>query len=236
MRGIGTVRRVCLRFASLAVAICTLSATAYASEWIGGDIYRGSGEKVVALTFDDGPDETKTDEILDVLERHGVKATFFMIGKNAELYPDVAARVIAAGHEVGNHTYSHEFLSGNSLDEIRREFSLASDVIFAASEYKAHFLRPPGGIYDGNVIDAAKRDDLVIAMWTIDTLDWCHRSAEEISREVLENVRGGDVILMHDYVWGKSHTKEALETIIPALKERGYEFVTLSDMYLNHRD
>lgn len=230
------MRRLIALFSAVLTVLGSFAHVCDAAEWIGGDVYRGSGEKVVALTFDDGPDETKTDAILDVLARHGVKATFFMIGKNTELYPDVASRVISEGHEVGNHTYSHEFLSGMSVDEIKCEFALASEAIFSASEYKSHFLCPPGGIYDEKVIFAAKSDDLVIAMWTIDTLDWCHRSASEIANEVLTNVHGGDVILMHDYVWGESHTAEALETIIPALKERGYEFVTLSDMYLNHRD
>ncbi len=230
------MKSLLIRFIALAAVFAALSVKPSCAEWISGDVYRGSGERVVALTFDDGPDETKTDEILDVLDRYGIKATFFMIGKNAELYPNVAKRVIASGHEVGNHTYSHEFLSGSTVDEIRCEFTLAADAIFSASEYKSHFLRPPGGIYDDKVISAAKSDDLVIAMWTIDTLDWCHRSADEISSEVLDNIRGGDIILMHDYVWGESHTKEALETIIPALLERGYEFVTLSDMYLNHRN
>lgn len=219
------------------------SVTANALYPYSGDVYRGCGgdaevseEHVVALTFDDGPHEEKTDEILAVLEKHGVKATFFMIGKNAELYPDVASRVIEAGHEVGNHTYSHKFLTNCTVDSIRSEFTKSNDAIFAAAEYKPHFVRPPGGIYDCNVITAAENEDLVVAMWSIDTLDWCHRSVDAISDEVLDNVRHGDIILMHDYISGDSHTAEALEKIIPALKKRGYKFVTLSDMYLNYGD
>lgn len=224
---------------SIFAAILTLvifSVECCAADWISGDIYRGSGEKTVALTFDDGPDKTKTDIILEILKRYEVKATFFMIGKNAELYPEIVSRVIASGHEIGNHTYSHVFLSGMSVCEVRSEFSRGANAIFSASEYEAHFLRPPGGIYDENVISAAKADNQIIALWSIDTLDWCHRSKNEIVTEVLENIRGGDIVLMHDYICGESHTAEALETIIPTLKERGYEFVTLSDMYLNHRN
>ncbi len=230
------MKRIIFCFLVAALLFPLFSLECVGAEWIGGDIYRGSGENTVALTFDDGPDEKKTDRILEILDRYNVKATFFMIGKNAELHPDIAARVIAAGHEVGNHTYSHVFLSGMSVDEIRAEFSRAADAIFTVSECKSHFLRPPGGIYDENVISAAKSDDHVIALWSIDTLDWCHRSRDEIVREVLDNVRGGDIILMHDYVCGESHTAEALEIIIPTLQKRGYEFVTLSDMYLNHRE
>ncbi len=209
---------------------------ANAAEWIGGDVFRGAGERTVALTFDDGPDRTKTDQILDILDKYSVKATFFMIGKNAEALPETAQRVIECGHEIGNHTYSHRTLTTINEKSVKDEIDRAADVIFSASESGPHFLRPPGGNYDERVISAARDGDLVIAMWTIDTLDWCHRSVEEISREVLENIRGGDIVLMHDYISGEAHTAKALEIIIPALKERGYRFVTLSDMYLNYRD
>ncbi len=206
-----------------------------ASEWIGGDVFKGAGEGVVALTFDDGPDEKKTDEILCILEKYGIKATFFMIGENAELYPDVARRVIESGHEVGNHTFSHGKLSGMDEKSVKDEIDHAADVIFSALESGPHFLRPPGGNFDERVISVAREEDLVIAMWTVDTLDWNHRSTDYIVREVLDNVHGGDIILMHDYVSGEAHTADALEIIIPALMERGYRFVTLSDMYLNYR-
>ncbi len=214
------------------VLILTVTVAAYKREC--GDVYRGSGAGVIALTFDDGPDEEMTDEILAILQKYNVKATFFMIGKNVRLYPDVAARVINSGHEVGNHTFSHEYMTNSPIEAIEKEISLANDAIFGAAEYEPHFLRPPGGIYDANVISAAEKRDLIIAMWSVDTHDWCHRGSSEIASEVLSKVTDGDVILMHDYIFGESHTAEALEIIIPELLERGYEFVTLSDMYLNH--
>lgn len=206
-----------------------------ASGWRGGDVYRGGGKGVVALTFDDGPHETKTDEILSILDEYGVKATFFMVGKNVAEYPEIASRVIGMGHEVGNHTFSHKYLFSESLENIIDEIESENDLLLSISEYKPHFLRPPGGIYDCSVIKAAEKEEMVIAMWTIDTLDWCQRSTEDIVFEVLENVGDGDIILMHDYIYGTSHTAEALRIIIPELLKRGYSFVTLSDMYLNHR-
>lgn len=217
------------------------------SEWCAGDVYRGSGcgsacdsgcnsgDKTVALTFDDGPHETKTDEILSILDEYDVKATFFMIGKNIELYPEIAVRVLKSGHEIGNHTYSHGYLSSQSLENIIAEIDRDNDILRSVNEYTPHFLRPPGGIYDKNVISAAKSEDMVIALWSIDTLDWCHKSCNEIVSEVLENISDGDIILMHDYVSGTSHTAEALKIIIPELLKKGYKFVTLSDMYLNYR-
>ncbi len=225
-------RRIALLLIAAVTALLTLSSAAYKNEC--GDVYRGSGDGVIALTFDDGPDEKKTDEILAVLDEYNVKATFFMIGKNVSLYPDVAARVIAGGHEVGNHTFSHGYMTNSSISDVEKEIALANDAIFGAAEYEPHFLRPPGGIYDENVITAAKNSDLLLALWSVDTHDWCHRSTNDIANDVLSRVTDGDVILMHDYVYGESHTAEALKIIIPALLERGYEFVTISDMYMNH--
>ena len=205
------------------------------AEWYGGDIYRGSGKGIIALTFDDGPHETKTDEILSILNEYDIKATFFMVGENIELYPDVVRRVIESGHEIGNHTYSHKYLISEPVENIICEIEEENDVLLTVDEYKPHFLRPPGGIYDCNVISAAESADMVIAMWSVDTLDWCHKSRDEIVFEVLENIGDGDIILMHDYISGDSHTSEALRMIIPELLSRGYKFVTLSDMYLNYR-
>ncbi len=206
------------------------------SEWRGGEIFTGCGKNVVALTFDDGPHPTLTDKILGILDKYDVKATFFEIGANVRQYPQVTERVIAAGHEIGNHTDSHLFLHGFSRDKVTSEINSADDAIFSEFEYETHFLRPPGGIYDKAVVSAAAEEEKIIALWSIDTLDWSHKSCREISDEVLKNVKGGDVILMHDYIAGKAHTAEALEIIIPELLSRGYKFVTMSDMYLNYRE
>lgn len=202
-----------------------------ASVYHGGDVFAGCGDRTVALTFDDGPHPRETDEILAVLDEYGVKATFFEIGCNVRLYPEVTARVIAAGHEVGNHTDSHKFLRGYSEERIEKEIRAADDSINEVCPYKTRFLRPPGGIYDSAVVAASKYEDKVLVLWTIDTLDWNHRSCRGIVDEVLDNVKGGDIILMHDYVSGEVHTAEALKIIIPELLSRGFEFVTMSDMY-----
>ena len=232
------------RAIAVAAALIIMTAPAHAvtraaddaSAWHGGEIFAGCGEDVIALTFDDGPHPHLTDKILAVLEKYGVKATFFEIGRNVRLWPEVTVRVIAAGHEIGNHTESHSFLHGLDTNRVASEIMSADDAITCEYEYETHFLRPPGGIYDAAVVTAAANEEKIIALWSIDTHDWAHKSCKEITNEVLSNVKGGDVILMHDYISGEAHTAEALEIIIPELQSRGYTFVTLSDMYLNYRE
>lgn len=206
-----------------------------AAVWDEGDIFRGCGEMCVALTFDDGPHETKTYEILDILDKYGVAATFFMIGKNVSLYPDVARSVTERGHEIGNHTYSHAYLSDASFETAAMEIEMCEDILYTTLGEVPHILRPPGGIYGSAAIEAARAFCDIVVLWSIDTRDWDHASTEKIVDTVEKNVRGGDIILMHDYVSGTSHTAEALDIIIPLLLSQGYTFVTVSDMYLNYR-
>ncbi len=220
-----------LRAFSASGEFSTFVSLSSASVYHGDDVFAGCGEHTVALTFDDGPHPRQTDEILAVLGEYGVKATFFEIGCNVRLYPEVTARVIAAGHEIGNHTDSHKFLRGFTEERVLNEIRAADGSINGACQYKTRFLRPPGGIYDGTVAAAAKDDGKVIVLWTIDTMDWNHRSCRGIVDEVLGGVKGGDIILMHDYVSGETHTAEALRILIPELLSRGFEFVTVGDMY-----
>ncbi len=202
------------------------------ASWHAGSVFAGCGRDRIALTFDDGPHPHLTDGILSVLDKYGVRATFFEIGCNVRLYPEVTERVISAGHEIGNHTDSHSFLHGLSKERVLTEIADADDAIYAESEYVTRFLRPPGGIYDDAVTSAAEEAEKMIALWTIDTRDWAHTGRDAIIKTVLDNVKGGDIILMHDYISGEAHTAEALDVIIPELISRGYTFVTLSEMLL----
>lgn len=183
----------------------------------------------IALTFDDGPHPGRTPEILDILERHKIKATFFVVGQNVQYYPDVFKRTVDEGHEIGNHTHSHKVLkpfTDNTIEEID-SFNKAINEIYKKD---VNILRPPEGKYDSNLSVFAKENDYKIVLWSIDTLDWTHRSPESITNTVINEIKGGDIILMHDYISGKSPTPEALETIIPMLLERGFEFVTVSEL------
>ncbi len=189
-----------------------------------------TNSKNIALTFDDGPHPVYTPEILDILEEYGVRATFFTIGQNVEWYNDVFRMEYEAGHEIGNHTYSHMNLGKLPYKEVCREIEEAEELVYEAVEYRTRLLRPPGGILGEDLRRAAADLDYTVICWSVDTLDWAHTPSDVIAKQVLENVKGGDIILFHDYVSGDSPTPEALHMIIPALLDEGYSFVTVSEL------
>ncbi len=189
-----------------------------------------SGGKKIALTFDDGPHPTQTPEILDILEEYGIRATFFVIGQNAEWYGDCLAMVAAAGHEIGNHSFSHANLNEAGYDAVCREIEEAERLIGEKIEYRPHLLRPPGGQLGEDLYRAAGERDYTVVCWSVDTLDWAHTPPDTIAQSVLTNAEGGDIILFHDYVSGESPTPAALRMIVPELLKRGYEFVTVSEL------
>lgn len=197
------------------------------------DIVYSSGngrDKKIALTFDDGPHPRYTPQILDILEKYNIKATFFIIGQNAGYYPEVLNKVIEAGHELGNHTYFHRDLSKANEDIVLDEIISTENEIEERVGYTTKILRPPGGLYGLPAISIAEKLDYRVILWTLDTKDWQCPPAKNIVKNVLKNIKGGDIILMHDYVSGKSQTPEALRSIIPALLANGYEFVTISEL------
>ncbi len=194
-------------------------------------IYSWHGnEKNIALTFDDGPHPRYTPEILDILNEYGVHATFFVIGVNLRNYKGIVERAYSAGHEIGNHTYSHKNLKNLSYTGICDEIYMAESVIYENLEYRTKLLRPPGGKVGEDVCKVAREQDYTIVCWSIDTLDWAHTSSEQIAENILASVKGGDIILFHDYVSGGSPTPDALRIIIPELLARGYNFVTVSEL------
>ncbi len=185
----------------------------------------------IALTFDDGPHPVYTPIILDLLAEHGVHATFFIIGENAQRYPELLTRILKEGHEIGNHTYLHANLQKTTTETIKQEILDAERTILELTDQRPKLLRPPGGLYDQHVCDAARALDYEVILWTIDTLDWSHPSADEITQKVMGNIKSGDIILCHDFIGGDpSPTPEAISRILPALLEEGYEFVTVSEL------
>lgn len=187
----------------------------------------------IALTFDDGPHPVLTDEILNILAKHGVKATFFMVGVNVLNYPDAAQRVIAAGHEVGNHTFSHNSVASMSEREIALEIGKCEDALEELCEYRPHLFRPPQGALTACVQHCTERGDYSLILWSLDTRDWEDKDEDRIVSEVLARIRPGDIILMHDYIGRKSKTPQALERLLPELLALGYEPVTVSELLGN---
>ncbi len=182
----------------------------------------------IALTFDDGPHPTLTPRILEILKKYDVSATFFMVGKNVINYPDAARAVLAAGHEIGNHTYSHGHVAELDEESLSDEMGLCEDVLEELCEYRPHLFRPPEGAVTEHVMRCSEEGDYTLILWSLDTRDWENKNSDDIVRTVIEKIQPGDIILMHDYIGRKSKTPEALEVLLPELLRRGFEPVTVS--------
>ncbi len=195
-------------------------------------IYRAASgdKKQIALTFDDGPHPTKTPQILDILNKYDIKATFFLIGKNIENYPDIVKREISEGHEIGNHTYSHAQLDKLTKADIEKEIREFETTLSSLCDYTPSIIRPPCGSFGNELKNAVEKINYKIILWSIDTRDWSHTPADTIIDNILSKAKSGDIILMHDYITGDSPTPAVLEAIIPRLIEEGYEFVTVSEL------
>ena len=187
-------------------------------------------EKTIALTFDDGPHPRYTGQILEILDKYDVKATFFFVGQNIEYYPEAARAVVDAGHEIGNHTYTHNRVKEMSQDKVLAEMSRCDDMIYRLGECQTVLFRPPEGAFGEAVEKSAEMLGYSVILWSIDTRDWDHSTPAEIFQNVTQNIDSGDIILMHDYVGYNSPTPQALELIIPELQSRGYRFVTVSEL------
>lgn len=184
----------------------------------------------IALTFDDGPHPRLTREILQILADYGVKATFFMVGVNVRSYPEVAREVIAAGHEVGNHTQTHPRLPRLSESALLEEVQECEDVLEELCEYRPHLFRPPQGILNDAVQFCGEAGDYSVILWSLDTRDWECKDERQIVESVLRSVHAGDIVLMHDYIGTGSRTPQALRKLLPILLKMGYEPTTVSDL------
>lgn len=187
-------------------------------------------EKIVAITFDDGPDDKYTTQVLDLLAEYNVKATFFIIGKNAEKHPEVILRQFEEGHELANHTYSHPW--NTTLKRIEEELQKTNNIIYSITGFKPTLFRPVGGLYTDGMIDVAVENGYTVIMWSWhqDTEDWKDPGVNKITGKVLDGTKPGDVILFHDGGSDRTQTVEALKEILPELKKQGYQFVTISEM------
>ena len=207
-----------------------LSISLHATQDTNVYYHASTGEKVIALTFDDGPHPSYTDRILDVLEQEGVKATFFVIGENVAAYPEVTRRVFGAGHEIGNHTYTHPLGGKAQLAELEAEIRKTDALLEKLGCPTVRLFRPPQGKYPAGLASCLQQSGKLTVLWNIDTRDWDKRTEAQIINEVETKVHGGDIVLFHDFVGGESATIPAIKKLIPALKERGYRFVTVSEL------
>ena len=190
--------------------------------------YEKKNQKVVALTFDDGPNPATTNQALDTLSNYGIKATFFVLGKNVSGNEEILKRMKADGHVIGNHSWSHPVLSKLSLDEAKKQITDTEDALTKVLGSSSKLMRPPYGAITDDIRNSL---NLSFIMWDVDSLDWKSKNETAILTEVQRQVKNGSIILMHDI---HAETVHALPKVIDYLKEQGYEFVTVPEM-LNSR-
>ncbi len=182
------------------------------------------GSKCIALTFDDGPMKGSTERILAALDKVGGHATFFVVGEMVDEYPYLVRSIVEQGSQIGNHTYSHEYLSGLSDEGIQSQVNRTSNSVYAAAGVYPYIGRPPYGAIN-QVVKAATNIDWYT--WNVDTLDWKYRDSEYVYNYVMENAKDGDVILMHDL---HPTTATAMERAIPDLAAKGFKLVTIDEL------
>ena len=217
-----------------------------ANQLFGKTVVSGPpGQRVVALTYDDGPNPPYTQRILDVLDREHVHATFFVVGRAVAAYPSVVRREVRSGDEVGNHTWDHRHLIVMSAAQIRATLDRTDAAVYAASGVHTHLMRPPFGSRDWLVLDQARKLGYATVMWSVPLArDWEYPPAAVIAGRILKYVRDGSIIVLHDGNRGilcakvhaaaracdRSSDIEATRLIVEALKAKGYRFVTVSEL------
>ena len=222
--------------------VLTLCAVLPGSQMFGPVIAeRSLRDKVVALTFDDGPYPPYTGQILDILRDNRAVATFFLIGSNAAKHPDLVRRIAAEGHQLGNHTYNHVDLLKLDRDQIAAETDRAGNTIAAIAGEKPHVIRPPHGFRDPLVLDVMHRQGLRVVEWSIASRDWTNPGVETIVARTLQPVKNGSIILLHDgdgteASASRAQTVEAAGRIIKQLKAKGYRFVTVDEILARQED
>ena len=181
----------------------------------------------IALTFDDGPSAAWTPALLDGLKERGVKATFFLIGENADKNPEIVKRMAEEGHLIGNHTYHHVELTKVSENEARLELADTSAVIVRITGKEPEYMRPPFGAWQRKL---EQEIQMLPVLWTVDPLDWTTENQDEIVNKVVTEAEENDIILLHDCY--KSSVEAGLR-IIDILQEEGFVFVTVDELLLN---
>lgn len=197
------------------------------NQWLVANRSRVDGDRCVALTFDDGPDPVYTPKLLDILREKDVKATFFVVGKRADQYPEIVRRAWAEGHLVGTHTWSHYplfcFLMPHRL---RAEIERGSESVRGICGFRPRFFRSPVGLRHPLLAPSLENAGLEYISWSIRTFDTFTANSSVLARRILNNAASGDIILLHDHLpRGTDAMLQALPRVIDELRERGFEFV-----------
>jgi len=223
--------------ASLSAAVAAgYQSMAPSGQWCGRTFTGlAAGARQIALTYDDGPNDPHTLRLLEVLAKHRAHATFFLIGRYVQQQPDIAREVAKAGHVVGNHTFSHPLLIFKSEAEIRQQLSVCRATLEDAIGLHSNLFRPPFGGRRPAVLRVARELGLKPIMWNVTGYDWNAPPASVIERKLAKQIRGGDVILLHDgghlkMGADRSQTILATDRLLARYMAEGYEFATISQM------
>lgn len=184
-------------------------------------------EKVVALTFDAAWGADKTEGILEILQKHSVDGTFFLVGFWIDKYPDMVKKIAESGCDIGNHSQNHLNMSTLSKEKISSELDYVNDKVEELTGKTPKYFRPPFGDYNNNLLEVVEEKQMTGIQWSVDSLDWQGKSATDILSRVSKNVKNGSIILFHN---NSDNILEALPLVIENLKNQGYKMVPLSQM------
>ncbi|WP_313954532.1 polysaccharide deacetylase family protein [Aulosira sp. FACHB-615] len=202
-------------------------------EFQGQTIYQAklpTTDKVIALTFDDGPGPKNTTQILEILKQNHIKATFFLIGQMVSYHPQIVKQIAAEGHVLGNHTW-HHWYRRMDVATAASEINRTADLIYQLTGVKTTLFRPPGGFLHNGLVDYAKSQKYAIIMWSDESGDsQRHGQTPTLIKNVVKSAKPGGIVLMHDGGGNRSRTVKALPQIIADLKAKGYKFVTIPEL------
>lgn len=184
-------------------------------------------EKKVSISFDAAWGNEQTQTLLDILDKYKIKSTFFLVGDWVRNYPDDVKAIAKAGHDVGNHSNTHPYMTQIGADEMKKEIETCNSEIEALTGKKPTLFRPPYGDYDNTVVDTVTGMDMYCVQWDVDSLDWKNLTAEEMCSRIKNNIKCGSIVLMHN---GAENTPGALPMIIECIQELGYEIVPISQL------
>ncbi|MDF9841124.1 MULTISPECIES: polysaccharide deacetylase family protein [unclassified Paenibacillus] len=194
---------------------------------------QGPRTRMIALTFDDVPDPRFTPQLLDVLNKYQVKATFFVVGSRAEKHPELVSRIIREGHVIGNHSYNHPEFGKLGMNEFRTQIIRTENIISALAGYKPRLIRPPYGDISEPQLKWAKARGYKLVNWNVDSLDWRGLSKSQVRNNIVAHAGKGAIILQHGGGGKGSNlqgTIQALPEVITIMRKRGYTFVTVPHM------
>ena len=186
-------------------------------------------EKVVAISFDAAWGRANTEGILEILDRYGVKTTFFLVGFWAEAHPDLVAQLVSRGHEIGNHSATHPHMSQQTAAQIREELRKTSDLVQSITGQPTTLFRPPYGEYNDTVVRVSREEGYECVQWNVDSLDWKNISAQDMISRCTKNLSPGDIVLFHN---DSKYILEALPAILEYYQQAGYNIIPVSQILL----